>query len=90
MKNERLIKLRDNRSRAVVAAEIGGLTPQALGMYERGERTPRPANMKKIADYYGRTIDSLFFSTDGHETFHKKKERCKNGNKIGTNRCEQS
>ena len=55
MKNELLISLRGKTPRLVVATTLR-ITPQGLGMIERGERIPRPDLMKRIADYYDKTV----------------------------------
>lgn len=44
------------------AANIG-ITKSALAMYERDERIPRDEIKIRIADYYGETVQSIFFST---------------------------
>lgn len=61
-----LFNLRGDYSRAKVASEIG-ITPQMLGAIERGDRTPSLQLAKKIADYYGATVDDIFFEQKGHE-----------------------
>lgn len=55
-----LIDLRGKKSRNDVASELS-ITPQMLGAIERGDRTPSLNLAKKIADYYGKTIDDIFF-----------------------------
>ncbi|WP_371375280.1 helix-turn-helix transcriptional regulator [Sporomusa aerivorans] len=60
MKNQILLTLRGQKSRASVAKDLR-ITPQGLGLIERGERIPRPILMKRIADYYGKTVDEIFF-----------------------------
>lgn len=60
MKRHRLLQLRGNLSRTEVANDLG-ITPQMLGAIERGDRTPSLALAKKIADYYGATMDNIFF-----------------------------
>lgn len=60
MKNEFLISLRGQKSRKTVAKDLR-ITPQGLGLIERGERIPRPELMKRIADYYDKTVDEIFF-----------------------------
>ncbi|WP_306303052.1 helix-turn-helix transcriptional regulator [Alicyclobacillus sendaiensis] len=55
----KLIEARGDKPRSLVARELG-ITPQALGMIERGQRTPRFSLMQKIADYYGKSVDELF------------------------------
>ena len=44
------------------AANIG-ITKSALAMYERDERIPRDEIKIRIADYYGESVQSIFFST---------------------------
>ncbi len=73
MERETLIKCRGNRSRPEVAKDLD-ITPQMLGALERGDRTPSLALAKKISDYYGLSIDEIFFSKNGHSSFLFKKE----------------
>lgn len=42
-------------------ARICGISRQAYGMYEQGERTPSDSVKKVIAETYGVTVDSIFF-----------------------------
>ena len=56
----RLKELRGDRSRDKVAAAIG-ISSSALGMYECNTRIPRDDVKKRIADYFGVTIQQLFF-----------------------------
>lgn len=65
LENKILIELRGDRGRVDVARDLG-ITQQGLGMIERGERIPRPELMKRIADYYNKTVDELFFNNDRH------------------------
>ena len=65
LENRMLIELRGDRTRVDIANDLG-ITQQGLGMIERGERTPRPELMKRIADYYNKTVDELFFSHERH------------------------
>lgn len=58
---EKLKKLRGERPCLKVAKEIG-ISRSALIKYENDERKPIPDIMKKIADYYGKTVDFIFFS----------------------------
>lgn len=71
----KLIEARGNRSRPRVAKDLG-ITPQGLGMIERGERVPRLPLMQRISDYYGKPID-YFFGSNGDETFPKQRSRKK-------------
>ena len=54
--------LREDRgiSRFTLAVEIG-VTPQAVQMYESGERTPRDEIKEKIADFFDVTVQEIFF-----------------------------
>ncbi len=58
---ERLIKLRGNRTQAEVAQAIG-VTPSAYSMYETGERIPRDEIKKRIAEYFKRSVNTIFFA----------------------------
>lgn len=58
---KKLKDLRGNRSRDSVAADLG-ISSSALGMYENNKRIPRDGVKKKIAEYYGVTIQQLFFA----------------------------
>lgn len=61
-----LIELRGEKTRPEVAYDLN-ITPQMLGAIERGDRTPSLRLAKKIADYYGTTVDEIFFSQNGHK-----------------------
>ena len=58
---ERLIALRGSKSQAEVAQAIG-VTPSAYSMYENGERVPRDEIKKKIAEYYKKSVATIFFA----------------------------
>lgn len=60
----RLVEARNGVPRPLIAVRLG-ITPQALGMIERGERAPRLPLMQRIADYYGHSMD-YFFGSEGH------------------------
>lgn len=57
---EKLIHLRGDRTQKEVSKAIG-ISTSTLGMYETGERIPRDEIKKKIAKYYGVSIEYLFF-----------------------------
>lgn len=57
---ERLIKARGNKKREEVAAAIG-VSLSAITMYENGERIPRDETKIKLAEYYNKTVQELFF-----------------------------
>ena len=58
---ERLVKLRGKRTQAEVAEAIG-VSQSASSMYETGERIPRDETKIRIAQYYKRTVNSIFFA----------------------------
>lgn len=57
---ERLTKARGERRREEVAAAVG-VSLSAIAMYENGERVPRDTIKVKLAEYYGTTVQDLFF-----------------------------
>jgi putative transcriptional regulator len=61
LERKTLIKLRGDKSRQTIAKELN-ITPQMLGAIERGDRTPSLPLAKRIADYYGMSVDEVFFS----------------------------
>lgn len=38
-----------------------GVSPSSITMYEQGERVPRDYVKIKIAEYFGVTVESIFF-----------------------------
>lgn len=58
---ERLRLLRGNRSRKEVAAacQISG---SAVAMYEQGKRIPKDDVKIRIANYYKKSVNSIFFA----------------------------
>lgn len=67
-----LIDARGKESRPDIAKQLE-ITPQMLGAIERGDRTPSLLLAKKIADFYDRTIDELFFNSYRNELFLNQK-----------------
>lgn len=57
---ERLIQLRGKKSREEVANAIG-ISVSAISMYENGDRIPRDDIKIKLADYYGESVQGIFF-----------------------------
>ena len=57
---ERLRKLRGDRPREEVALAVG-VTANAIINYENGMRMPKDAIKKKFAEYFGKTVQELFF-----------------------------
>ena len=56
----KLIELRGERPLVKVAEEMG-LTAQALCNYEAGYRVPRDEVKVIISEYYGKTVQEIFF-----------------------------
>ena len=57
---KKLRKLRGLRSRKTVADSLG-ISVSALAMYECGKRIPKDEMKIKIADYFGKTVEEIFF-----------------------------
>lgn len=57
---EKLVELRGTKTQKEVAENIG-ITTTALCNYERGIRIPRDSVKKKLAEYYQKTVDYIFF-----------------------------
>jgi transcriptional regulator with XRE-family HTH domain len=58
---EKLKALRGNRTLKEVAESIG-ITPSALCNYESGIRVPRDEVKIRLANYYKKSVSSIFFS----------------------------
>ena len=58
--NEQLRKLRGDNSQDEIAKKIG-VTKSSWAMYERGERVPRDEVKIKIANFFGKTVQEIFF-----------------------------
>lgn len=71
MKNTKMAMLRGTRSLRDVAKEIG-IPYSTYAMIETGHRFPRIKLAQKISQFYGVTIDELFFNQNDHETRSKK------------------
>ena len=57
---KKLIALRGEQSRQTVAAAIG-ISVSAITMYENGKRIPRDEIKMRLAEYYGVSVQELFF-----------------------------
>ncbi|MBB6689950.1 helix-turn-helix transcriptional regulator [Cohnella xylanilytica] len=64
---KRLLALRGSQPREVVAKAVG-ISLSALQMYETGKRVPRDDIKIRIADYYNKTVQEIFFNNQNHET----------------------
>lgn len=58
--NQQLKKLRGECSQDEIARRIG-ITKSSWAMYERGERVPRDEVKIKIANFFGKTVQEIFF-----------------------------
>lgn len=58
---ERLKALRGNRTQKEVAEALG-VTMMAVRLYESGERMPRDEIKVKLANYYKKSVTSLFYT----------------------------
>ena len=67
---KRLRELRGGKTLQAVSDETG-LGVSALTMYELGQRTPRDEAKIALADYYGVSIEDLFFA----QNFTKRERR---------------
>lgn len=56
-----LVELRGARPRAEVATALG-VSVSALAMYETGARIPRDETKRKIAQYYEKTVEEIFYA----------------------------
>lgn len=59
----RLKKLRYSRMETLeTVAEAVGITEQALCHYENGKRTPRDEVKRKLSNYYGVSVEAIFYA----------------------------
>lgn len=58
---KKLRELRGSIPRETVSKAVG-ISKSALAMYERGERIPRDSVKINLAKFYGKSVDSIFFS----------------------------
>jgi transcriptional regulator with XRE-family HTH domain len=66
-----LTVLRGDRTQKEVAEEVG-ISISALAMYEKGHRIPRDEIKLRLAAYYGKSVQKIFFSSECHETGQSK------------------
>lgn len=57
---ERLVAARGNTPRETVAKAVG-ISLSAISMYELGARVPRDEVKVKLASFYGKTVQELFY-----------------------------
>ncbi|MGA5696793.1 helix-turn-helix transcriptional regulator [Bacillus bombysepticus] len=63
---QNLIRLRNEKSREEVANAVG-ISVSTLQIYENGQRIPRDNIKIKLANFYGVTVQKIFFDTEQHE-----------------------
>lgn len=61
-----MIRLRGEKSQAEVAKCVG-IATSTLGMYETEQRMPRDPIKIALAEYYGSTVQAIFFAPECHE-----------------------
>ncbi|WP_346662775.1 helix-turn-helix transcriptional regulator [uncultured Merdimonas sp.] len=57
----RLVELRGNRSQEEVAKAVN-ISTSALSMYENGSRVPRDEIKIRLAAFYGKSVQYIFFN----------------------------
>lgn len=57
----RLVGLRGKKPQIEVAEDLK-ISVSALSMYEQGQRIPRDEVKKRIAKYYGVSLETLFYA----------------------------
>ena len=62
----KLRELRGNQSKSVVAKAVG-VSESAYVKYERGERVPRDDVKVRIASYFNKTVQEIFFGSNEHK-----------------------
>lgn len=58
---ENLRSLRGDRTQKEVADAVG-VTPMAISQYEQGERVPNDAIKIRLAAYFDKTVEDIFFA----------------------------
>lgn len=59
---QRLKELRKSRNKTTIElAQALNVSTSTVGMWESGQRVPRDELKKSIADYFNKTVESIFF-----------------------------
>lgn len=66
MSNNILRALRANKTQEEIANSLG-ITKSSWAMYERGERNPRDEIKVKIASFFGKSVQDIFFANIEHK-----------------------
>lgn len=64
---EKLRELRGEKSQADIAKALD-ISDSAMSAYENGDRIPRDEVKVRIANYYGKTVQEIFFDHERHDT----------------------
>lgn len=59
--SKKLIQLRGDKTQEEVARALG-IAQSTYAMYESGKRTPSDEKKTRIADYYNKSVQFIFFS----------------------------
>jgi repressor LexA len=70
MERLRMVREQRNLSQKQVADYLG-ITSQAYGYYERGERNPGSDNLRKLANYFDVSVDYLLGRDHGNQTSNR-------------------
>lgn len=62
---EKLKKLRGDKTQEEISRELG-ITKSSYAMYERNERVPRDEVKVQISNFFGISVQELFFSCNEH------------------------
>ena len=73
MNNLILRELRGDRTQEEIAKALG-ITKSSWAMYERGERTPRDETKMRIAKFFGKSVEEIFFTQISTYSAQKKPE----------------
>ena len=57
---EKIKELRGEKSQAEVAVAVG-ISDSAMSAYENGDRVPRDEVKIRLAKYFGKTVQEIFF-----------------------------
>lgn len=63
---DNLATLRGEKTLKEVASDLG-ISISALTMYENGHRIPRDEIKVKLSNYYGKSVEAIFFDLECHE-----------------------
>lgn len=63
---EKLRELRGEKSQSEIANEIG-VTKSSWAMYERNERVPRDEVKIRIANFFNKSVQEIFFGYREHK-----------------------